>query len=84
MTASSNSPESEGAGVSAAPHIARLAIERAGGSVDTPQVVDLCLNGRWRTVTASITDRSEMTYPVLFGRDVFEAYTLDIGQTVEE
>lgn len=163
-------------GVSAAPHIARLAIERAGGSIDTSQVVeleatlddsvpdckpplvqeqrddgvlgytsriringrdgaeqavaksdtgakrtsidtdlagrigagplvgttdvrsgtgsdtetrplvdvDLCLNGRWRTVTASITDRSEMTYPVLLGRDVLEAYTLDISQTVEE
>jgi RimK family alpha-L-glutamate ligase len=163
-------------GVSAAPHIARLAIERAGGSVETSQVVDLeaslddsvpdckpplvqehgddgvlgytsriringrdgaeqavaksdtgakrtsidtdlagrigagplvgttdvrsgtgsdtetrplvdidlCLNGRWRTVTASITDRSEMTYPVLLGRDVLEAYTLDISRTVEE
>jgi RimK family alpha-L-glutamate ligase len=163
-------------GVSPAPHIARLAIERAGGSVDTPQVVDLestlddsvpdCkpplvqgrdddsvlgytsriringgdgteqaiaksdtgaertsidtdlagrigagplvgttevrsgtgsdtetrplvdvdlrLNDRWRTVTASITDRSEMTHPVLLGRDVLEAYTLDISQTVEE
>ncbi|OYR64062.1 putative ATP-dependent zinc protease [Halorubrum ezzemoulense] len=163
-------------GVSAAPHIARLAIERAGGSIDTSQVVelettlddsvpdckpplvqkqgddgvlgytsriringrdgaeqavaksdtgakrtsidtdlagrigagplvgttdvrsgtgsdtetrplvdvDLCLNGRWRTVTASITDRSEMTYPVLLGRDVLEAYTLDISRTIEE
>jgi RimK family alpha-L-glutamate ligase len=163
-------------GVSAAPHIARLAIERAGGSIDTSQVVelettlddsvpdckpplvqeqgddgvlgytsriringrdgadqavaksdtgakrtsidtdlagrigagplvgttdvrsgtgsdtetrplvdvDLCLNGRWRTVTASITDRSEMTYPVLLGRDVLEAYTVDISRTVEE
>ncbi|VTT86360.1 Ribosomal protein S6 glutaminyl transferase [Halorubrum sp. DM2] len=46
--------------------------------------VDLCLNGRWRTVTASITDRTEMTYPVLLGRDVLEAYTLDISNTVEE
>jgi RimK family alpha-L-glutamate ligase len=46
--------------------------------------VDLCLNGRWRTVTVSITDRSEMAYPVLLGRDVLEAYTLDISQTVEE
>jgi hypothetical protein len=46
--------------------------------------VDLCLNGRWRTVTASITDRTEMTYPVLLGWDVLEAYTLDISETVEE
>ncbi|MFC6942809.1 RimK/LysX family protein [Salinirubellus sp. GCM10025818] len=46
--------------------------------------VGLCLNGSWRTVTASITDRSEMTYPVLLGRDVLEAYTLDISQTGEE
>jgi hypothetical protein len=46
--------------------------------------VDLRLNGQWRTVTASITDRSEMTYPVLLGRDVLEAYTLDISRAVEE
>jgi RimK family alpha-L-glutamate ligase len=57
-----------------------------GSDTETPPLVDvdLCLNGRWRTVTASITDRSEMTYPVLLGRDVLEAYTLDISQTVEE
>jgi hypothetical protein len=46
--------------------------------------VDLCLNGRWRTVTANITDRSAVTYPILLGRDVLEAYTLDSSQTVEE
>ncbi|MFB6114018.1 MAG: RimK/LysX family protein [Halodesulfurarchaeum sp.] len=61
---------------------------RSGTGSDTetrPLVdVDLRLNGRWRTVTASITDRSEMTYPVLLGRDVLEAYTLDISRTVEE
>jgi hypothetical protein len=55
------------------------------GSETRPLVdVDLCLNGRWRTVTASISDRSEMTYPVLLGRDVIESYTLDISRTVEE
>ncbi|SER42214.1 putative ATP-dependent zinc protease [Natrinema salaciae] len=41
--------------------------------------IDLCLNGRWRTVTASITDRSEMTYPALLARNVPEAHTLDIS-----
>lgn len=46
--------------------------------------IDLCLNGRWRTVTASITDRSEMKYPVLLGRDVLESFTLDISQRAEE
>ncbi|MFC6942754.1 RimK/LysX family protein [Salinirubellus sp. GCM10025818] len=46
--------------------------------------VDLRLNGQWRTITASITDRSQMTYPVLLGRDVLEEYTLDISRTVEE
>jgi RimK family alpha-L-glutamate ligase len=56
-----------------------------GGTETRPLVdVDLCLNGSWRPVTASITDRSEMTYPVLLGRDVLEAYTLDISRTVEE
>jgi RimK family alpha-L-glutamate ligase len=46
--------------------------------------INLRLNGRWRTVTASITDRSQMRYPVLLGRDVLESYTLDISRTVEE
>ncbi|MDY6819279.1 MAG: RimK/LysX family protein [Halobacteriales archaeon] len=46
--------------------------------------VDLRLNDGWRTVTASITDRSDMQYPVLLGRDVLEGYTLDIGSRVEE
>ena len=46
--------------------------------------VDLRLNGRWRPVTASVTDRSEMRYPVLLGRDVLESYTLDVSRTVEE
>jgi len=56
-----------------------------GGTETRPLVdVDLCLNGRWRTVTASIADRSEMTHSVLLGRDVLEAYTLDISRTVEE
>jgi len=57
----------------------------ASGTEPRPLVdVDLCLNGRWLTVTASITDRSTMTHPVLLGRDVLEAYTLDVGRTVEE
>ena len=46
--------------------------------------VDLRLDGDWRTVTASIADRAEMSRSVLLGRDVLEAYTLDISQTVEE
>lgn len=56
-----------------------------GGTETRPLVdIDVRLNGSWRTVTASIADRSEMTYPVLLGRDVLEAYTLDISRTVEE
>lgn len=57
-----------------------------GGDPETRPLVDvdLYLNRRWRTVTASITDRSEMTYPILLGRDVLKAYTIDISQTVEE
>jgi RimK family alpha-L-glutamate ligase len=58
----------------------------ASNAAETRPLVDvnLYLDGRWQTVTASITDRSEMTYPVLLGRDVLEAYTLDISRTVEE
>lgn len=61
---------------------------RSGTSSETetrPLVdVDLRLNGRWGTVTASFTDRSELNYPVLLGRDVLESYRIDISQTVEE
>jgi hypothetical protein len=46
--------------------------------------VNVCLNGHWRAVTASITDRSEMKYSVLLGRDVLESYKLDISRTAEE
>ena len=46
--------------------------------------IDIRLNSGWRTVTASITDRSDMQYSVLLGRDVLEAYTLDISRRVEE
>ncbi|MGQ4554499.1 putative ATP-dependent zinc protease [Halobellus sp. GM3] len=57
-----------------------------GSETETRPLVDveLRLNGRWRTVTTSITDRSEMAYPVLLGKDVLEAYTLDISRTAEE
>ena len=57
-----------------------------GSDAETRALVDvnLRLNGRWRPVTASVTDRSEMRYPVLLGRDVLESYTLDVNRTVEE
>ncbi len=61
---------------------------RSGVGTDTetrPLVqVDLRVDGGWRSVTASITDRSGMSHPVLLGRDVLESYTLDVGRTVEE
>jgi hypothetical protein len=65
------------------------ATEVRSGTTDSPETrpladVDLCLNGRWRTVTASITDRSELNYPVLLGRDVLEGYRLDVSRRVEE
>jgi hypothetical protein len=31
-----------------------------------------------------VTDRSEMTYPVLLCRDVLVDYTLQVSKTVEE
>ncbi|MFB6298239.1 MAG: aspartyl protease family protein [Salinirussus sp.] len=56
-----------------------------GGTETRPLAdVDIRLNGQWRNVTASIADRSALTYPVLLGRDVLEGYTLDVSRTVEE
>jgi RimK family alpha-L-glutamate ligase len=58
----------------------------SGRGVETRPLVEIAvrLDGRWRTVTASIADRSEMTYPVLLGRDILESYVLDISQRAEE
>jgi RimK family alpha-L-glutamate ligase len=57
-----------------------------GRGVETRPLVDVDLrvNGQWRTVTASVTDREAMTYPLLLGRDVLESHTLDISKRVEE
>lgn len=65
----------------------------AGPVVDTTQVrsgsrterrkralveIDVRVGGRWHTVTASIENRSHMRYPVLLGRDVLEAYRINV------
>jgi RimK family alpha-L-glutamate ligase len=39
---------------------------------------------RWHSTTASIEDRSHMSYPVLLGRDVLRGYHVDIEQRVIE
>lgn len=46
--------------------------------------VDIAVNGAWQSVTASITDRRRMNYPVLLGRDVLQNFTIDISEGVEE
>jgi hypothetical protein len=46
--------------------------------------VDVRVAGGWRTVIASVTDRSDLQYPVLLGRDVLQGFTLDISDRVEE
>jgi RimK family alpha-L-glutamate ligase len=55
-------------------------------TVETRPLVDIRLrvNDEWRSITASITDRSAMNYPVLLGRDVLQAHTLDISRRAEE
>lgn len=42
------------------------------------------VGGYWQTVTASITDREELTYPMILGRDVLREYQLDIERRVDE
>lgn len=55
------------------------------GSETRPLVdVDLRIAGDWHAVTASVTDRGQMTYPLLLGRDVLSEYTIDINQRAEE
>ncbi len=58
----------------------------AGDGTETRPLVDIDvrLDGSWRTVTASVTDRSHMQYPALLGRDLLVDYTLDVSRTVEE
>ncbi|MFB6360625.1 MAG: RimK/LysX family protein, partial [Halobacteriales archaeon] len=61
---------------------------RSGISVDTEirslVEIEIAVNGAWQSVTANITDRRRMNYPVLLGRDVLQDYTLDISERVEE
>lgn len=73
--------------IGAGPLVGTTAVRSGTGSeTETRPLVDvdLRLNGRWRTVTASVTDRSEMSHPVLLGRDILQTHTLDVGRTVEE
>lgn len=46
--------------------------------------LELKLGDRWHSTTASIEDRSHMSYPVLLGRDVLRGYRVDIEQRVAE
>lgn len=46
--------------------------------------LDLQINGTWQSITASVTDRSGMRYPVLLGRDVLANYTVNVGERIEE
>jgi RimK family alpha-L-glutamate ligase len=72
---------------------------RAGPIVDTTRVksgtrngrqkrplvnLEVKLGDRWHATTASIEDRSHMSYPVLLGRDVLRGYHVDIEQRVVE
>jgi len=73
--------------VGAGPMVGTTEVRSSGPvATETRPLVDVSLrvNGNWRTVTASVTDRSEMRYDVLLGRDVLESYTLDISRRVEE
>jgi RimK family alpha-L-glutamate ligase len=46
--------------------------------------VDVGVDGRWHTVTASVEDRSHMRYPIIVGRDVLSEYHVDIGRRAGE
>ena len=46
--------------------------------------IEIELGGRWHSTTASIEDRSHMSYPVLLGRDVLRGYRVDIERRVDE
>lgn len=59
------------------------------GTLSTAQTrplveVDVNVGDRWHTVTASIEDRSHMSYPILLGRDILKSYVVDIGRRVGE
>jgi RimK family alpha-L-glutamate ligase len=58
----------------------------AANSSETRPLVtaDLKVGPAWESVTASVADRSGMRFPMILGRDVLEAYTLDISQRADE
>ena len=67
--------------------IKRLTRVKSGSlsASDTRPVVDLVigLGGRRHTVTASVQDRSHMSYPLLLGRDVLEEYHVDVSRRAD-
>ena len=56
-------------------------VRSAGGSSSTRPLVDVefAVEGGWRSVTASVEDRSNMNYDMLLGRDVLDAYTFELS-----
>ena len=41
--------------------------------------IEFAVEGGWESVTASIEDRSNMNYDMLLGRDVLDAYTIELS-----
>jgi hypothetical protein len=45
--------------------------------------VEIDIGGTRHTVAASIEDRSQMTYPILLGRDILSEYTIDVEKRAD-
>jgi len=57
---------------------------RAGRQKRPTVEIDVKVGNRWRTVTASVENRSHMTYSVLLGRDVLDGYHVDVTRRARE
>jgi RimK family alpha-L-glutamate ligase len=71
--------------VGAGPIVGAKRVRSSSGRDRRPLVdVELGIDGVWRTVTASVADRSGMNYDVLLGRDVLGGRQVDVDRRVDE
>lgn len=73
--------------IGAGPIKGTTAVKSAIGSgAKTRSLVDIHIGlpDCWETVTASMEDRDEMSYPILIGRDILNDYQIDVGKRHDE
>lgn len=73
--------------IGAGPIVDTTRIRSGGGGPSKPRPMvelDVQLDGRWRTVTATLADRSRMSHELLLGRDALDGMQVVVDRMLEE